>query len=103
MKDVHTEHCCARHGCKYGDEDCPVELGLKKQSYLCEWCSEEIEQPLQRRYVTEGFSFETPHKVKYFVENDVWQRVYLGCFEYPTVEELDLLNTLFGIIERPTP
>jgi len=32
-KDVHTEHCCAMHGCKYGDEFCSVWLGYKKQSY----------------------------------------------------------------------
>ena len=33
-KDVHTEHCCAEHGCKYGEEDfCPVWLGYKRQSY----------------------------------------------------------------------
>jgi len=33
---VHETHCCKRHGCKYGDEDCPVELGLIKQRYKCE-------------------------------------------------------------------
>lgn len=32
-KDVHTEHCCAENGCKYGDIDCPVWLGYKKQSF----------------------------------------------------------------------
>ena len=37
-KDVHTEHCCSTHGCKYGDADCTVESGQKKQSYPCERC-----------------------------------------------------------------
>jgi hypothetical protein len=32
-KCVHTEHCCAEQGCKYGDKDCPVWLGYAKQSY----------------------------------------------------------------------
>lgn len=32
-KCVHTEHCCAEHGCKYGDKDCVVWLGFAKQSY----------------------------------------------------------------------
>lgn len=33
-KCVHTEHCCASNGCKYGEEDsCPVWLGYAKQSY----------------------------------------------------------------------
>lgn len=37
-KCVHTEHCCQEHGCKYGDEDCPVVLLIKKQSFPCEEC-----------------------------------------------------------------
>lgn len=33
QKCVHTEHCCAKNGCKYGEEDsCPVWLGYVKQS-----------------------------------------------------------------------
>lgn len=39
QKDVHTEHCCIAHGCKYCDDDCPVWLGYKQQSYLCESCT----------------------------------------------------------------
>lgn len=35
-KDVHTEHCCTRCGCKYGDEDCSVLLGKQKQTYSCD-------------------------------------------------------------------
>ena len=39
-KDVHTEHCCIVHGCKYGDDTfggdgCPVSSGKKKQSGPC--------------------------------------------------------------------
>ena len=37
---VHTEHCCIIHGCKYGDESCPVTTKSKKQSYPCEFCVE---------------------------------------------------------------
>lgn len=37
-KDVHTEHCCLEHGCKYGEDDCPVAAGRKVQSYPCESC-----------------------------------------------------------------
>lgn len=40
--DVHTEHCCIRHGCKYGDDDCTVESGLKPQSFRCEQCDWEL-------------------------------------------------------------
>lgn len=42
-KCVHTEHCCIKHGCKYGDENCPVELGIKQQSYDCESCGIDFE------------------------------------------------------------
>lgn len=35
-RGTHAAHCCKRHGCKYGDEDCPVVLGSAAQSYACE-------------------------------------------------------------------
>lgn len=37
----HLNHCCIKHGCKYGDENCPVVLGRDKQIYSCEECDEE--------------------------------------------------------------
>ena len=37
-KNVHTEHCCKFHGCKYGEDDCPVANKKQKQSYPCEFC-----------------------------------------------------------------
>ena len=46
-RDVHTEHCCYRHGCKYGKDDCSVETGDKQQSYPCEQCSEEVADPIR--------------------------------------------------------
>ena len=41
---VHTEHCCVVHGCKYGEEYCPVEQRHKRQSYLCERCVDIFEE-----------------------------------------------------------
>ena len=38
IKDVHTEHCCAIHGCKYRDPCCTVTTGKAPQSYDCEDC-----------------------------------------------------------------
>jgi len=35
---VHQTHCCVFHGCKYGDEDCPVVTKIEDQLYLCEEC-----------------------------------------------------------------
>lgn len=44
IKDVHTEHCCILHGCKYG-EDCAVWLGYLEQSFPCESCYGESYMP----------------------------------------------------------
>lgn len=39
MKDVHTEHCCIVHGCKYGKDDvCTVTTKTAPQSHPCESC-----------------------------------------------------------------
>lgn len=43
-KDVHTEHCCVFHGCKYSDDDCTVATGKKNQSFSCEQCDWELEE-----------------------------------------------------------
>lgn len=47
-KDVHTEHCCIRHGCKYAWQQstkphCTVKSGEKPQSYMCEMCDVEFD------------------------------------------------------------
>ena len=40
---VHAAHCCQKCGCKYGDSDCPVELGTVEAKHECEWCEIEKE------------------------------------------------------------
>lgn len=35
---VHNTHCCRIHGCKYRDEDCPVESG-RLPGIRCEYCA----------------------------------------------------------------
>lgn len=40
---VHTEHCCKIHGCKYGDDGCPVADETKSQSMPCQVCREQEE------------------------------------------------------------
>ncbi len=37
--DIHTEHCCKDHGCKYGAANCTVASGQLKQSFECEACA----------------------------------------------------------------
>jgi hypothetical protein len=40
MSESCTSHCCKLHGCKYGDDDCPVENGKEEQLYPCEYCDD---------------------------------------------------------------
>lgn len=48
MTDVHTEHCCRFHGCKYGkDSECTVVAKGELQSYPCENCDEEQGRQIQ--------------------------------------------------------
>lgn len=47
---VHVTHCCVWHGCKYRDDNCPVETKQVKQAYDCEACGWEDEE------ITELFS-----------------------------------------------
>jgi len=35
---VHRTHCCDKHGCKYGNTNCPVETGKMKQEGPCIEC-----------------------------------------------------------------
>lgn len=41
---VHETHCCVLHGCKYGNDDCPVVNGQIKQTYQCEGCRFDLEE-----------------------------------------------------------
>lgn len=63
--DVHAAHCCIWHGCKYGDPDCPVEKGLIKQEYICEWCSEMLKDEVYIRQ-----QLKTLEEIKAFVEEN---------------------------------
>ena len=47
-RSVHTEHCCVKHGCKYGlDYDCEVVQGKALQTYACEECDVDRLPPRQ--------------------------------------------------------
>ena len=48
---VHERHCCPKHGCKYGDKDCPVVNRLtEKHNDHCEDCEHEARFP--HKFVT---------------------------------------------------
>ncbi len=65
FKSVHDAHCCPNHGCKYGDKDCPVMLGVEQGFQEgCEDC--EIEKT-----ATSGYWFE---EAKRYAKNaDYWR------------------------------
>lgn len=45
LTDVHTEHCCIRHGCEYGpDDECSVVSATKPQSFRCEQCEFDLNE-----------------------------------------------------------
>jgi len=39
---VHKAHCCVKHGCKYGDDNCPVVVGKIVQNFPCWECDEDV-------------------------------------------------------------
>lgn len=64
--DVHTEHCCSKHGCKYGEKLCTVTRGVHKQSHPCEFCSMDEEEMEER--------------------GEVWQYGIVGEYGTPDLE-----------------
>jgi hypothetical protein len=63
QKDVHTEHCCVLHGCKYGkDFFCTVVQKKKPQSFICESCAHQgIINLDSLRAVLQGKKPRCPH------------------------------------------
>lgn len=58
--DVHTEHCCKDHGCRYGHEnDCPVMSGRKQQSFPCDVCDYVAKKTSWIAPVVRGFFGDT--------------------------------------------
>lgn len=51
---THQTHCCKIHGCKYGDDECPVVDSSIIQAYPCEDCEEVEEQIRNLKYYVKG-------------------------------------------------
>lgn len=55
---THVSHCCARHGCKYGDgKYCVVEQKTHKQEYPCEQCVDIDEAEAEIKSLQEEIEF----------------------------------------------
>jgi len=63
MTDIHTEHCCIFHGCKYGNDNCTVTTKLAPQSYRCEVC-EHVGIDIRPWGYYQVLVDESTHKVK---------------------------------------
>lgn len=68
-KDVHTEHCCIIHGCKYGDKECTVTTRTQPQSYPCEECGIDRIDPTKGDAETTIYNFQPGNYYK-FVGHD---------------------------------
>lgn len=79
MKDVHTEHCCSKHGCKYGKDDiCTVVTGKAPQSFPCEDCTQDVTLEL------------TPSEVSDLLGALADRRLFLSTLEAtPALKTLD--------------
>jgi hypothetical protein len=75
---VHESHCCIEHGCKYGDDDCPVSNGVTKQSYTCESCSfDGIESIDQLRMTRNGVPINSVDLI-HNIGDKVWTNYVMG-------------------------
>lgn len=81
---IHQTHCCIIHGCKYGDEDCPVVQKVIEQSYLCEDC-----EPHYNPWVSNTVE----------VENEVFELLKFGKKKYHVFEKEQHNLVLGQIVE----
>ena len=97
-KDVHTEHCCIFHGCKYGmDKDCTVVQEIAVQDFPCEECSLNEENGYNPYWVNPNKDYpywvnpkeSTPHKENFEQHKD-----------YPTGMECKVVRERNGMKEN---
>lgn len=91
-RNVHTEHCCVRHGCKYVDKDCPIATDRETQSHLCERCDYDVMEVLflSRRTKRAKAWAESVVRMDYVEIDGV--RVRLG-----SMDPLDKVDRLEGL------
>jgi len=69
---AHEGHCCVLHGCKYGDEDCPVVTKETKQKYLCECCDDDNIKSLNELQMLVDIDIKDV-AVRFFNLIDLWE------------------------------
>jgi hypothetical protein len=76
-------HCCIKHGCKYGYDDCPVETGKVKQDGPCEEC---------------GLGKEGYYGERIPIDYDMYVSYGVKRAATPQERLLALSNAYFGIV-----
>lgn len=81
VTDVHTEHCCLRHGCKYDWHQiggCTVTSGKKQQSFPCEHCESEIEEEYADAVHVNEIITRIEDKWRGYAEDEYWRGYHDG-------------------------
>ncbi len=100
MSDVHTEHCCLQHGCKYCDAKCPVVLRQKSQSHPCESCDFDKEDGL-KLFEVRWSSTLSKRSSGYFNYVDALNFFeYLKSHEIDTTRHIKDIDGIYAIYER---
>jgi len=95
---THITHCCVVHGCKYGDDDCPVANGKMQQTYPCESCNHKTPSMYQhRRYrkkIKSVYYFKPDCKVwvKWHTVNGSGKVVGCASIEQPIIGSMYIIK-----------
>lgn len=99
-KDAYTEHCCIKHGCKYGDKNCTVTTGKLMQSFFCEDCEEEQElvltYPMEIDIMNKQQNKEAVEKYKQLWEQTEAQKELIEDLVYSVAERVSAANNKSG-------
>lgn len=100
---VHVEHCCAKHGCKYGEDDlCPVVYGRVRQVRLCDVCADvEVEKIVWPHLFTDGkFTSHAGLELFWKINCDALTDEDLQCLAAQAVEPLMNFKRVIGVGDR---
>ena len=99
---VHERHCCPKHGCKYGDKDCPVANGLtKKHNKHCEDCEHEAKYPHEfvtpDEYQKGQAAIEALELLEKYISSSLKIGEHIGTEYIIQSERRDILDTLYKL------
>jgi hypothetical protein len=91
--DVHTRHCCVKHGCKYNDDDCTVYHGSLKQEYPCEYCGFEDEG-----YEDEGCYDNPDYDMEKLLRDTVKSLKHIKCSDEVRVKLEAIVDKIDSVV-----